>query len=103
VVGRELISHADDDPANVIAAIEREAMRLGFAPERHERGERVDLVLQHCPYADIAAADLGAVCELHRGLVEGMANCNDRVVVEGLRVADPHRGGCRVQLRRLSG
>jgi predicted ArsR family transcriptional regulator len=100
-IGQRLAAHGiDDDPVD---AIEREATRLGFRPSRHDRGERIELRFEHCPYADVAAEDLAVVCQLHLGLAEGIATRSAEVAVEDLRVADPHRGGCRLQLRRVIG
>jgi predicted ArsR family transcriptional regulator len=99
-IGQRLASdRVDGDP---VRAIEREATRLGFRPHRRDRGERIELRFEHCPYADVAADDLDVVCQLHLGLAEGIATRSAGVTVEDLRVADPHRGGCRLQLRRVS-
>ena len=75
----------------------------GFAPRLDEQhDDRVDVVLGHCPFADAAADDPATVCQLHLGLAEGAAQAIGGLQVEGLRIADPHRAGCRVQLRRLA-
>lgn len=101
-VGHQLGEHTLAD-GDWVAAIEGAATRLGFKPARRDRGERIDLRLGHCPYADVAADDLAVVCQLHLGVVEGMAAKSSDITVEELRVGDPHRGGCRIVLRRVSG
>lgn len=74
----------------------------GFEPTLDETGDRPALVLGRCPYASLAVAAPEVVCELHRGLAEGMAEalpCGASVDVVGLTRVDPLAGGCRVELR----
>lgn len=98
-IGREhgrRVAH-DDDP---LATLERETERLGFRPRRRDRGKGVvELVLQACPFADVAAAAPDVVCQLHRGLAEGIADSVGGLEVVDLHVADPHRAGCRLVTR----
>ncbi len=86
--------------ADGVTAFEEEARRRGFAPRRVTRGRAVELVLQRCPFADVAAADPALVCGLHLGLAEGLAEAVGGVEVVGLTVRDPHTAGCRLRLRR---
>ncbi|MBK9179838.1 MAG: helix-turn-helix domain-containing protein [Acidimicrobiales bacterium] len=86
-----------------VTAFEEEARRLGFSPRRVARGRSVELVLERCPFADVAAADPALVCGLHLGLAEGLADAVGGVEVLGLTVRDPHTAGCRLRLRRLPG
>ena len=98
-LGRAVGERLAGDDEDAIAALTLEASRLGFAPERRRRraaGE-FELVLHACPFADLATADPDTVCELHLGLAEGIVAHADDVVVRGLRRADPHRGGCRLE------
>lgn len=78
------------------------ARRQGFHPVVRRRAGRVELVLEHCPLADVAARDPGTVCALHLGLLEGWAEGtaapDDAVRVEHLAVRPPHRAGCRVEV-----
>lgn len=55
-------------------------------------------MLERCPYASAAETDPEIVCELHRGLVEGMtAVIGGGPEVTGLIVHNPRRAGCRLQ------
>ena len=73
---------------------------LGFDPVRRGRPGRPELVLRHCPFADVAADDPDSVCSLHLGVAEGIAGGRGDVEVLGMVVRDPHRAGCRLQMRR---
>lgn len=78
----------------------REASRIGFEPVVHHRRSGVaDVVLRACPFADVADADPQTVCDLHLGLAEGLVGAVGDATVEGLHLADPHRGGCRLTIR----
>lgn len=85
---------------DAVEMIEREAAKLGFAPTLVERGNRVDVVLEACPFADVAAGDPRTICSLHRGLVEGLADAAGGARVEGFVAHDPYEAGCVVHLRR---
>ena len=75
----------------------------GFSPETVVVDpERLDIVLHACPFADAAAEDPATICQLHLGLAEGAAQAIGGLHVEGLRIADPHDAGCRLQLRRTT-
>jgi len=84
-----------------ITLLEGEIARRGFRPSRIERGRRVEFVLGRCPFADVADSDPETICQLHLGLAEGLAEGLGGIRVEGLAVKDPHRGGCRLTVRRL--
>jgi predicted ArsR family transcriptional regulator len=71
----------------------------GFAPSVRRRGARAQVVLQHCPYADAAAANPSAVCRLHLGLAEAAADTIGGVTIDRLVPKDPHRAGCVVAVR----
>ena len=98
--GRLHGERATPSPEGPAETIRAEAERLGFRPDvRRGRGGRVELVLQECPFADVADADPATVCALHRGLAEGVASVCGGIEVESLKIADPHAGGCRLVLR----
>jgi len=96
--GVELAEHAHGEDA--VQVLELEAASLGFEPRRamRRRGQ-VDLVLQHCPFRDVAAHDPDTICALHLGIAEGVADTLGGVEVLGMVVKDPYRAGCRLQLR----
>lgn len=83
-----------------VALIEREAADLGFEPRRDTRGDRTDLVLDACPFVEVAVEDPATVCALHLGIAEGIAEGDDGVEVLGMVVRDPRRAGCRLEMRR---
>lgn len=92
------------DPAgerDVVDLIQDEAAALGFEPVRRGRVDRPDLVLRHCPFADVAAQDPDSICALHLGIAEGIASACGGVEVVDMVVRDPHRAGCRLRLRRV--
>ncbi len=98
--GRELaMAHgADEDPVDVI---EVEMARRGFEPRREEHPRSVELILERCPFEAAATADPNIVCEIHRGLVEGILDATDaEVTVSKLIAYNPRRAGCRLQMKR---
>lgn len=95
--GRRAVPVAGQDQA--LAALEAEVTRRGFEPERVERASGVDIILRRCPFAVAASANPEVVCELHRGLAEGMVEgLGGQLEVRGLFRKDPRRAGCRLQL-----
>jgi predicted ArsR family transcriptional regulator len=85
------------DAVDVVEAVAR---RLGFEPRRAARRDGVDIVLGRCPFASAAVVAPDIVCELHRGIAEGIAaTAAGPVTVTGLVIRSPQRAGCRLQLR----
>lgn len=100
--GREAALGRDPSgTTDTIDLIEREARDLGFDPVRRGRAGRPELVLRHCPFADVAADEPDSICSLHLGVAEGIAVLRGDVEVLGMVVHDPHRAGCRLQMRRI--
>jgi len=92
---------AGGDPLDVL---EDEMHRQGFPSHREETDKTVDLVVSHCPFAVAATLNSDVVCELHRGLAQGMvAALGAEVLHIGLVRRDPHMGGCRIQLELTAG
>ena len=74
---------------------------MGFEPAvRVGTPRRVEVVLGHCPFQDVAAQEPCTVCELHLGLAEGVAGGLGGVSVDGMKIRDPYRAGCRLLLLR---
>lgn len=97
-VGRNDAGSKTEDVAD---RLEELAARDGFDPRRVDRRQSVDFVLEHCPYEDAAAEDPAVVCELHRGIAEGVADALGRNMGDVELVArDPHRAGCRLRVTR---
>lgn len=92
-LGREVV-----ESGGPVGAMERAVADQGFAPRLERNGDKAELVLEHCPFAAAAEADPDLVCQLHRGMAEGLAEQIDGVVADGLVVREPRLGACRVQL-----
>ena len=74
----------------------------GFHPVAVTQQRGCDFVLGLCPFVEVAAKDPAIVCELHLGLVEGMATTLDDGAVVDLVVKDPRQAWCRVWVRHLA-
>jgi predicted ArsR family transcriptional regulator len=62
-----------------------------------DAGGTQDIVLNSCPFADLATEQPDMVCDLHLGLAEGIAERGGGLAVRGIILADPHQGGCRIR------
>lgn len=71
--------------------------RNGFGPTVQRQGDKVELVLHSCPYANAALADPDIVCELHRGIAVGVAETIGGITIDGLDRQDPRRAPCRLR------
>lgn len=85
---------AGDEVDDMAAAMARQ----GFEPEVRRKGRQAEVVLQACPFVAAAEADPDVVCELHRGIAEGLAEGTSLEVEELVRKA-PTRAGCRIRTR----
>lgn len=90
------IASGSGDPVGAVAS---EMARQGFEPARKRRRGGEELVLGNCPYQAAALVNPAAVCALHLGLAQGVADRVGRVEVTGLVPRDPRRAGCRLLLR----
>lgn len=88
-------------PGTGIEAVAAEMARMGFepSPPRRRGAGRVELALDCCPFEAAALANARAVCDLHLGIAQGVAEVAGGVEVEDLVVRDPRRAGCRLRLR----
>lgn len=100
--GRDAGLLVEPSPDGPIATLRDEAQRLGFEPRARRRGAVQEIVLGACPFADLATTQPETVCELHVGLAEGIAERAGGLAVEGIHLADPHKGGCRIVIRRTA-
>jgi len=84
--------------AECLDALLLEQTRLGFDPAVVEDDEGVTLAFAHCPFRDLAEAHPELVCNLHRGLVEGVVDA-----FAGASVVQFHplvdRTPCQVEVR----
>ena len=89
---------APEPGCDAVEAMTDEVTHQGFAP-RVARGVGVtDLVLTRCPFVEVAESDPGTVCELHRGLAEGLAESLGGLTVTDFVPRPARRAGCRIQL-----
>jgi predicted ArsR family transcriptional regulator len=86
-----------------IADTARVMATQGFEPEVRQRGSRVDIVLNNCPFESAVLADRSVVCDLHLGMAEGMVEDTEELVLDELVAKDPRRAGCRLRYHVESG
>ncbi len=86
-----------------IATLLAETERLGFRPRVRGGRGRLELVLDACPFAEVAAVAPQVVCDLHLGIAEGIAERTGDLEIVALRAADPHTAGCRLITRPSPG
>ncbi len=98
---------SDADPLDRLDAVTR---RLGFEPRRLPGDDGLELELHRCPFIDLATANPGVVCELHRGIADGVAEGDGSpsrsgpgLRVRGLTLGDPPHEPCRLVLERTPG
>lgn len=92
---QELAGRAESDGA---ALIGEELERRGFRPtaKKRSRSNEVEFALHRCPFASVVADRADVVCELHRGLAEGLADGLGDVDVPVFVARRPPRSACRV-------
>ncbi|MEO6121545.1 MAG: helix-turn-helix domain-containing protein [Acidimicrobiales bacterium] len=86
-------SRPDDGCAESVMA---EMADMGFDPVDERVGASTTIAFTNCPYRELAEAFPELVCELHRGMMEGMAEAAGAVVARFSTLAD--REPCRVEL-----
>ena len=97
--GQRAVASASPD-APPIDVIEDDLARRGFEPARRRDGDAVELALRRCPFESAAAANPDVVCELHRGIAQGVIDAlGDDVELVGLLVRDPSHRDCRLRVR----
>jgi predicted ArsR family transcriptional regulator len=97
-VGRRMAEDhgADADAVEILDAVAR---RLGFEPRVEQRRTGAEVVLDRCPFVDPAFEAPEIVCELHRGVAEGIADrAADHAVVTDLVIRPPDRAKCRIKV-----
>lgn len=97
--GREAGAKVPVSPDGAVATLRDEAERLGFEPAVRVKGQVREIVLTTCPFGDLAAQWPETVCDIHLGIAEGVCDRVGGAVVEGIRLADPRKGGCRITMR----
>jgi predicted ArsR family transcriptional regulator len=96
--GRRLVA-VHGTAADPLHVIETEMARRGFEPRREDHPPLIELVLERCPFEAAAAANPAVVCDIHRGLAEGILDAMGAALeVNRLIAYPPERAGCRLQL-----
>ncbi|MGH9155272.1 MAG: helix-turn-helix transcriptional regulator [Acidimicrobiales bacterium] len=89
--------HGDGDgDGDCVDMVMAEMAELGFDPVGQREGDTATVVFAHCPFQKLAEAFPELVCELHRGMMEGMAEVGGAEVGRFSTLAD--REPCRVEL-----
>ena len=57
-----------------VKALAGEMQRLGFDPASEPVGDGADMAFLHCPFRELAEAYPELVCNLHRGICEGVVD-----------------------------
>lgn len=86
---------------NLLRVLYEDLRGASFHPTPVDRGDEHDFILEQCPYAEVAAMNPKTVCQLHLGLLEGLATELDKRAIVNLVTRDPRIGGCRVEVRGL--
>ena len=85
--------------ADAMEALDAIARRLGFEPRLQSTRAGVDVVLERCPFVGPASAAPDIVCDLHRGIAEGIAEvASGAATVTDLVIRPPKRAGCRIKV-----
>jgi predicted ArsR family transcriptional regulator len=80
-----------------VKALGAEMSRLGFEPVTETSGVETDMAFTHCPFRELAEAYPELVCNLHRGITEGIVGeVGGGSVVEFATLYD--RDPCRVSV-----
>ncbi|HET6966371.1 MAG TPA: helix-turn-helix domain-containing protein [Acidimicrobiales bacterium] len=92
---QQIDSHrGETDPAEVLRV---EMLERGFRPTLKRKGERLEYSLQRCPFSSVAEQSPQVVCELHRGLMDGLAEeLGEPVQVVEFAPRRTKRQACRV-------
>ena len=95
--GRRVVS--DEPTTDSLERLQAEMARRGFEPELRRSGRAVELVVGRCGIESAAAADPDVVCEIHRGMIEGMLQgTGGKLELRAAFRNDPSRGGCRFRI-----
>ncbi len=89
------------DPAGLdpLEVLRRVMTAQGFAPRVDRNGDRAEVTLLRCPFATAAEANPSVVCDLHRGMTEGLVGQLDDVDAPRLVARHPRSGACAVHLK----
>ena len=80
-----------------VAAVRAELTDLGFDPVEHGAGGITTIAFASCPFRTLADAFPDMICQLHRGMVEGMVEALGGAAVERFSTL-VDRDPCQVEL-----
>lgn len=95
---------------DLLAALTEAARHMGFDPapccradtdgdtECAGRSGRTDILLRRCPFAAEAELSPDTICQLHRGIAEGIGEALLPTAHLRLVLADPRKGGCTFRI-----
>lgn len=84
-------------PRPCVQALQEQLVELGFEPTTAGEGADVTVTFMRCPFRQLAEAHPEVVCELHRGLVEGIVDASGGAKVAHFATLSDH-APCRVEL-----
>ncbi len=90
--------HKSSKPQNIIDTLVRDMELRGFRPLKIQNDSKTILKLNRCPFEDVAKIDPDSICDLHRGLIEGMLEGLDSQAKIALIPKFPEFSGCKVEL-----
>lgn len=99
VAGRQRARFASGAQGGLLGLLEEDMAGSGFHPVALLQPGGCDFVLGRCPFVEVATKDPATVCQLHLGLLEGVASALEEGAVVELVAEDPRRAGCRVRVR----
>ena len=82
--------------ADVSDLLEEESSRRGFRPTSKARAATLELALHRCPFAAVANKNPEVVCELHRGLMDGLCEGLGDTEVTEFTPRGTRRHACRM-------
>ncbi len=89
-----------DGLATCVEALVADLARLGFDPAVAGDGGSALVAFTHCPFVELAQAHPEIVCQLHRGMVEGLVEAQGGARVRRFATL-LDRQPCRVELSRV--
>ncbi len=90
--------HKSSKPQNIIDTLLHDMELRGFRPVKLSHDSKTIFKLNKCPFEDVAKIDPDSICDLHRGLIEGMLEGLDSQVKIALIPKLPEFSGCKVEI-----